>query len=87
LGWTSLLIVHTNPAFEKYVLFLPLRFSRLESVLTENGYLLTTEEPDLSTEPIVYSNVISVIALTTVIVALLAAIIAIAVGGGFIGKK
>jgi hypothetical protein len=60
-GWPSLFIVHTNPAFSKSVVFQPLNFSRLESLLTQNGYRLT-EEADRSLEPIRYSNVIPAIA-------------------------
>jgi hypothetical protein len=76
-GWTSLFIVHTNPAFSKSVIFQPLQFSRLESLLTENGYLLT-EEADPSTESIRYSNVIPAIASILAILGLIAVVIAIA---------
>ena len=91
-GWTSLFIVHTNPAFSKSVIFQPLDFSRLESLLTQNGYLLTEQEADLPTmEPIRFSNVIPVIgylaAMVGLIVALIAVVIRIGVGAGFIGKK
>lgn len=91
-GWTSLFIVHTNPAFSKSVIFQPFDFSRLESLLTQNGYLLTEQETDLPTmEPISFSNVVPVIAYIAAIVgliaALIAAFIAIDVGTGFIGRK
>jgi hypothetical protein len=91
-GGTSLFIVHTNPAFSKSVIFQPVDFSRLESLLTQNGYLLTEQEADLPTmEPLRFSNVIPVIgyiaAMVGLIVALVAALIAIGVGAGFIGRK
>jgi hypothetical protein len=87
-GWPSLFIVHTNPAFSKSVVFRPLQFSRLESLLTQNGYLLTEQEPDLSTaEPIRYSNVIPAIAYIATIVGVIAAVIGIGVAGRFIGRK
>jgi hypothetical protein len=91
-GWTSLFIVHTNPAFSKSVIFQPRDFSRLEILLTQNGYLLTEREADLPTlEPIRFSNVIPVIgyiaAMIGLIVALVAVAITIGVGAGFIGKK
>jgi hypothetical protein len=91
-GWTSLFIVHTNPAFSKSVIFQPLDFSRLESLLTQNGYLLTEQEADLPTmEPISFSNVVPVIGyiatMVGLIVALVAAFIAIGVCTGFIGRK
>jgi hypothetical protein len=63
LGWTSLLIVHTNSVFSKSVVFRPLHFSRLESLLTQNGYVLAEQEPDPSAaEPIRYSDAIPRIA-------------------------
>jgi hypothetical protein len=88
----SLVIVHTNPAFSKSVIFQPLDFSRLESLLTLNGYLLTEQEADLPTmEPIRFSNVVPVIgyiaAMVGLVVALVAAFIAVGVGAGFIGRK
>jgi hypothetical protein len=91
-GWDSLFIVHTNPAFSKSVIFQPLHFSRLESLLTQNGYLLTDREADLPPmEPISFSNAVPVIgyiaAMVGLIVALTAAFIAIGVGAGFIGRK
>jgi hypothetical protein len=58
--------------------FQPLTFSRLESLLTQNGYRLT-EEADRSLEPIRYSNVIPAIALIAAILGLIAAVIAMAV--------
>lgn len=76
-GWPSLFIVHTNPAYSKSVIFQPLRFSRLEDLLTQNGYVVTTEAADLSTEGIRYSNVIAAIALIAAIVGLIAAAIAV----------
>jgi len=87
VGRPSLLIVHTNPAYPKSVVFQPRQFPQLESLLTQNGYLLT-EEADLSTtEPIRYSNVIPAITYIVVIVALIAAAIAIGIAAGFIGKN
>lgn len=94
-GWPSLFIVHTNPAFSKSVVFQPLRFSRLESLLTQNGYLLTEQEPDLSTaEPIRYSTVIPAIAYIAAIVGVIALIVGLTAAGigigiavRFIGRK
>jgi hypothetical protein len=88
----SLLIVHTNPAFPKSIIFQPREFSILASSLTENGFLLTEEEGNLpATEPIRYSGVIPATAYTAGILALIAAIIAaimaIGVVTGFIGRK
>ena len=88
IGRPSLLIVHTNPAFAKSVVFRPLEFSRLESLLTQNGYLVTNEEPDLSTtEMIRYSAVIPAIGYILGMVGLIAAVIAIGIAAGFIGRK
>ena len=95
IGWPSLLIVHTNPAFSKSVVFQPLQFSRLESLLTQNGYLITEEGADFSTaEPIRYSKAIPTFSYIAVIVGLIAAIVgliaaAIAIGivAGLIGRK
>ena len=80
----SLVIVHTNPAFSKSVVFQPRQFPRLESLLSENGYLLTEEA---TTEPIRYSTLIPAITYIAVIVGLIAAVIAIGVVAGFIGRK
>ena len=80
----SLVIVHTNPVFSKSVVFQPRQFSRLESLLSENGYLLTEEA---TTEPIRYSKLIPAITYIAVIVGLIAAVIAIGVVAGFIGRK
>lgn len=85
-SWPSLFIVHTNPAFCKSVVFQPLQFSRLESLLTQNGYLLTEEEPDLATsEPIPYSNAIPAIAYVLTIVGVIAAIVGLIVAVAGIG--
>jgi hypothetical protein len=81
----SLVIVHTNPVFSKSVVFQPRQFPRLESLLSENGYLLTNEEA--TTEPIRYSKLIPAITYIAVIVGLIAAVIAIGVVAGFIGRK
>jgi len=94
-GWPSLFIVHTNPAFSKSVVFQLLKFSHLESLLTQNGYLLTNEEASLSTtEPIRYSNVIPAIAYIAGIagfiaaaIGLIAGVIGIDIAAGFIGRK
>jgi hypothetical protein len=75
-GWPSLFIVHTNPAFSKSVIFQPLNFSRLESLLTQNGYVLEEDEAQLSMEPIRFSNPIPAIALIMAILGLIAAFIA-----------
>jgi hypothetical protein len=84
----SLLIVHTNPAFPKSVVFQPREFPLLTSLLAQNGYSLTEEEGNLSTtEPIRYSNVIPAIAYIVVIVALIGAFIAMGIAAGFIGRK
>ena len=57
-GSSSLMIIHTNPAYCKIVIFTPLSFSELESILHKNGYQLSTEEPNYSElEAIKYSNV------------------------------
>jgi hypothetical protein len=95
LGWTSLFIVHTDPALSKSVVFQPLRFSDLESLLNQNGYELAEQEPDPSTsEPIRYSNEIPAIAtLATIggiiaaIVGLIAGAIGIGAAAGLIGRK
>jgi len=78
-GRTSLFIVHTNPAFSKSVIFQPPNFSRLESVLAENGYVLTDDEAQLSMEPMRYSTVIPAIVLIAAILGFIAAVIAMAV--------
>jgi hypothetical protein len=75
-GWPSLFIVHTNPAFSKSVIFQPLNFSRLESLLAQNGYVLAQDEAQLSMEPIRFSNPIPAIALIMAILGLIAAFIA-----------
>lgn len=80
----SLVIVHTNPAFSKSVVFQTRQFPRLESLLSENGYLLTEEA---TTEPIRYSKLIPAITYIAVIVGLIAAVIAIGVVAGSIGRK
>jgi hypothetical protein len=86
-GWTSLFIVHTNPAFSKSVVFQPLQFSRLESLLDEYGYQLT-DEADLSPmEPIRYSNVSAVAGSIGSILAFFAAVIAIWIAFAVVGKK
>lgn len=84
----ALLIVHTNPAFPKSVAFQPRQFPLLLSLLAQNGYLVTEEEANLSTtEPIRFSNVIPAITYIVVTVALIAAVIAIGIAAGFIGRK
>ena len=79
-GWPSLFIVHTNPAFSKSVVFQPRKFPRLESLLTENGYVLTGDEAQLSMAPIRYSKMIAAIALIAAVLGLIAAFIAMAIG-------
>jgi hypothetical protein len=87
-GQTSLVIVHTNPAFSKSVVFQPPEFSRLESLLAQNGYLITNEEAYFpTTETIRYSIVIPAIASILAIAGLIAAVIAIAMAAGLIGRK
>jgi hypothetical protein len=88
----SVVIVHTNPAFSKFVVFQPSQFSGLESLLTQNGYQLTNEEAGFSiSEPIRFSNVVPVIGYITAMVCLIAgfvaAVIAIGVATGLIGRK
>ena len=79
-GWTSLFIVHTNPAFSKSVIFQPLDFPRLESLLIQNGYLLTEQEADLPTmEPNSFSNAIPAVAFIATMVGLIAAIAAVVI--------
>ncbi len=78
MGWPSLFIIHTNPAFSKSVVFQPVRFSNLEYLLLKNGYKLTTEEPVSSDgEAIRYSNTISAVGYIAAIVGAIAAIVAI----------
>jgi hypothetical protein len=77
-GWPSLFIVHTNPAFSKSVVFQPLKFSRLESLLTQYGYGLTKDEAQISAESIRYSNRITSVALIAAALGLIAAIVAMA---------
>ena len=76
--------VDTNPAFSKSVVFQTRQFPRLESLLSENGYLLNREA---TTEPIRYSKLIPAITYIAVIVGLIAAVIAIGVVAGSIGRK
>lgn len=84
----TLLIVHTNPAFPKSVAFQPRQFPLLVSLLAQNGYLLVEEEANLSTtEPIRFSNVIPAITYIVVAVALIAAVIAIGIAAGFLGRR
>lgn len=78
-GWPSLFIVHTNPAFSKSVFFQPLRFSRLESALTQNGYVLASEVADLSTEPNRYFKTILAIALIMAILGVIASFVAVSI--------
>jgi hypothetical protein len=78
-GRTSLFIVHTNPAFSKSVIFQPLSFSRLESVLAQNGYVLADDEARFATEAIRYSNRIASIVVIAAVLGLIAAVIAMAV--------
>jgi hypothetical protein len=74
--------------FSKSVIFQPRQFARLESLLSENGYLLTEEvTEEVTTEPIHYSKLIPTITYVAVIVGLIAAVIAIGVVAGFIGRK
>jgi hypothetical protein len=88
LGRTSLFIVHTNPELPKSVVFRPLQFSRLESLLIENGYPLTTEEADLAgVEPMQYSNAIPAIGYVATMVGLIAAAVAAGITAGIIGRK
>jgi hypothetical protein len=86
-GRPTLVIVHTNPAFPKSVVFQPRQFPLLASLLAQNGYLLTEEAPLSTTEAIRYSNLIPAIAFIAVILALIAAVIGIGVAAGFIGRK
>lgn len=84
----SVLIVHTNPAIPKSVIFQPREFPLLASILARNGYQLTEEEANLSaTEPIRYSNVIPAIALIATILALVGAAVAIGIATGLLGRK
>jgi hypothetical protein len=86
-GWTSLFIVHTNPAFSKSVMFQPLQFSRLESLLDENGYQLTDEADLAPMEPIRFSNVSATIGSIGSILAFLAVLIAIWIVFAVVRKK
>jgi hypothetical protein len=87
-GRPSLCIVHANPAFPKSVVFQPREFSRLESLLTQNGFLLTGEEADLSTAgPIRYSNVIPAIGFIAAVIGLIAAVIAIGIVASIIWRE
>ena len=88
----SLVIVHTNQAFSKFVVFQPAQFSQLETLLAQNGYQLTNEEAGLPvSEPIRFSNVFPVIgyiaAMVGLIAGFVAGFIAIGVSTGFIGGK
>jgi hypothetical protein len=88
----SLVIVHTDQALSKFVVFQPAEFSQLEFLLAQNGYQLTNEETGLSgSEPIRFSNLFPVIgyiaAMVGLIAGLVAAVIAIGVATGFIGRK
>src|SRR6516162_2670287 len=48
LGWPSLIFVHRNPAFSKSVTFQSFAFSTVESLLSRNGYQITSEKPSQS---------------------------------------
>src|SRR5262245_59311363 len=48
-GRPALFIVHSNPKYPKSVYFQPLDFTRLESLLSSAGYVVTEAEPDRST--------------------------------------
>jgi hypothetical protein len=80
LGWSSLVIVHTNPAYPKSVVFQPLRFSVVDLLLGAHGYQLSIEEPPAtSIQPptsISYSNTIGVFGLIAAILGVIAAIVA-----------
>ena len=87
MGWPAVFIIHTNPAFPKSVVFHPLRFANLESLLLKNGYKLTTEEPRPSdVASIRYSNTIPAVGYVTAIAGAIAAIVAIFVAF-FVAKK
>jgi len=85
---SALCIVHTNPDFAKSVVFRPRQFSRLESLLTQNGYLVTPDEAGLPmTEPIRHSRAIPGIAYLSAIGGLIAAVIAIGIVVGVVGRR
>jgi hypothetical protein len=86
-GWTSLFIVHTNPTYSKSVMFQPLQFSRLESLLDEYGYGLMDEAELAPMEPIRYSNVSAGIGFIGSILAFFAAVIAVWIAFTVLGRK
>ncbi len=87
-GRPALFIIHIKPEFAKSVVFRPLEFSRLESLLTQNGYLITPDGagPPV-TEPLHYSRAIPAMAYLAAIGGLLAAVIAMSIVVGLIGGR
>jgi hypothetical protein len=86
-GWTYLFIVHTNPTFSKSVVFQPLQFSRLESLLDEYGFALTDEADLALMEPIRYSNVSAGVGFIGSILAFIAVLIAVWAAFTVVAKK
>jgi len=76
LGWPSLFIIHANPAYPKSVVFQPVRFSVVDSVLGAHGYQISTQEPPAAID-IGYSNTIAVWAVVAAMLGLIAAVVAI----------
>jgi hypothetical protein len=63
VGWPSLFILHVKPGYPRSVIFQPLRFATLESLLVRNGYQIVTQEPGNSTtEPVHYPSTVGTIA-------------------------
>ncbi len=84
----ALVIIHTNPDFAKSVVFRPLQFAALESLLTQNGYLITPDEAGLpTTEPLRYSRAIPAMAYLAAIGGHFAAVIAMGIVVGLIGRR
>ena len=78
LGRPSLFIIHANPAYPKSVVFQPVRFSVVESVLGAHGYQISTQEPR-ATIDVGYSNKVAVYAVVAAMLGLIAAIVSIVV--------
>ena len=89
IPWSACPFYHPHKAgIRESVVFRPLEFSRLESSLTQNGYLITPDGagPPV-TEPLHYSRAIPAMAYLAAIGGLLAAVIAMSIVVGLIGRR
>jgi hypothetical protein len=77
LGCRVLSIVHTNPDFAKSVVFRPINFVSLESLLERHGFRASSEEPNsVHTKSIKYSRRVSNVAYVAAIAGFVAGVLA-----------